>query len=242
MNRLLPLVAAAALVGCNEVPTSDSDDVKTSGIEAEFFVSNSGDIYTVRAELIFGDDEEPTYLLASGGDELTATLAGQTKTLRRSGHGHEAQFSAADGTLVIDFNRTEFLSALGSSIQLTATGSFSSPSEGQTFNYDEDGVELRFPASVAEDYKSLNWTVSCTASGDTETRQGSTSQGLQDGLAYIRFSTIFSNGPQLLDYPSQGCEVAFTLDKDVTGSVSAEFKTGQFSGRLRSHVSIVVLP
>jgi hypothetical protein len=149
-------------------------------------------------------------------------------------------FDIDDGELTIDFNRTEFLSATGSDITLTRSSTFDSPTAGNTYTYSgPSDLAIRFDPGV---YDSLEWTISCEEGDLSETRTGEVSNGINDGSYDISYSELFSSGPQLLDYPTNGCDVVFALNQKVTGSMSSEFKSGQFRADISSEVEITVVP
>jgi hypothetical protein len=237
MKLPVVVVISTLLLGCNEVSTSDSDDVKTSGIDADYRVTNEGDVFTVRAELSIGDSDEPTYLVTTGGDSLEATFNGTTKTLSKTGHGHEAIFAAGDGEMTIDFVRSEFISALGSDITLSSSSNFDSPADNASLTYvSSDSLSLTYPSGL---YDQLEWKITCGSGSTLETRYGSSTSSLNDGNFSIVFSELFSQGPQLTDYAS-GCDVAFSLSQEVSGSMSSEFNSGEFQADILSTVSVTV--
>lgn len=240
MKKLLLVLPAFLLVACDEISTADSDEVKTSGIDALYEVSTEGDSFVVTATLTIGDGDESTYLMTSGGDQLIATFNGESKTLGREAFWHEAEFSAGSGELIIDFERSEFVSAMDSSIDLSGPGSLNSDSNSYTYQSNET-VELSYTSQIGTDDKLLSWDISCGSGDSLISRYGSTSDGLGASSASVALSEVFAQGPQLLDYPS-GCDVAFTLTKDFTGSLSSEFNGGEFNASVDATTSVVVMP
>jgi hypothetical protein len=96
---LLPLcfIGLAAL-GCSKETTS-SANIKTGGIAALIDVYADDDTSaTVHVELRVGGSSSNTYVALEGGDSLTATAAGKTKTLTSVDTGvYEADFSGVEG-------------------------------------------------------------------------------------------------------------------------------------------------
>jgi len=238
---IITLAGTTLLFGCNDVSTSDSDEVKTSGIEAYYNVTNNGSVFTVRAELTIGDGDEPTYLTTTGGDRLTATFGGETKTLSPESYWHEATFSAVNGDLVIDFDRTEFISATGSTIRLSSASNFSTPVAGSTVVYDSNtDIAVNYSTSATEDYSRLSWELNCEEGDHDETRFGAVTSGLDDGNVALSMYDIFVAGPPISAFSNNGCELEITIEKDVAGSVSFEFDSGEFSATVDSSVNISV--
>jgi hypothetical protein len=89
-----------AALGCSKETTSSSN-IKTGGIAALIDVYADDDTTaTVHVELRVGGSSSNTYVALEGGDSLTATAAGKTKTLTSVDTGvYEVDFSGvASGT------------------------------------------------------------------------------------------------------------------------------------------------
>src|SRR4051812_47416267 len=86
-----------AALGCSKETTSSSN-IKTGGIAALIDVYADDDTSaTVHVELKVGGSSSNTYVALEGGDALTATAAGKTKTLTSIDTGiYEADFSGLD--------------------------------------------------------------------------------------------------------------------------------------------------
>ena len=85
-------------LGCSKETTSSSN-IKTGGIAALIDVYADDDTTaTVHVELKVGGSSSNTYVALEGGDSLTATAAGKTKTLTSVDTGiYEADFSGVEG-------------------------------------------------------------------------------------------------------------------------------------------------
>jgi hypothetical protein len=85
-------------LGCSKETTSSSN-IKTGGIAALIDVYADDDTSaTVHVELRVGGSSSNTYVALEGGDSLTATAAGKTKTLTSVDTGvYEADFSGVEG-------------------------------------------------------------------------------------------------------------------------------------------------
>lgn len=85
-------------LGCSKETTSSSN-IKTGGIAALIDVYADDDTTaTVHVELRVGGSSSNTYVALEGGDSLTATAAGKTKTLTSVETGvYEADFSGVEG-------------------------------------------------------------------------------------------------------------------------------------------------
>lgn len=86
-----------AALGCSKETTSSSN-IKTGGIAALIDVYADDDATaTVHVELRVGGSSSNTYVALEGGDSLTATAGGKTKTLTSVDTGvYEADFSGLD--------------------------------------------------------------------------------------------------------------------------------------------------
>jgi hypothetical protein len=93
----LCLLGLSAL-GCSKETTSSSN-IKTGGIAALIDVYADDDTSaTVHVELKVGGSSSNTYVALEGGDSLTATANGKTKTLTSIDTGiYEADFSGVEG-------------------------------------------------------------------------------------------------------------------------------------------------
>ena len=117
-------VAFTALpaIACTE--TVDSSDVKTSGVYADMSVVASGNGSSeVSVGLKVGGSNSNTYLVMKNGDNLTAAVGTDTKTLSKSGNFYKTTFpvEAADTAFVVAFNRPpEDTSAPNSTMTLPA--------------------------------------------------------------------------------------------------------------------------
>lgn len=85
-------------LGCSKETTSSSN-IKTGGIAALIDVYADDDTTaTVHVELRVGGSSSNTFVALEGGDSLTATAAGKTKTLTSIDTGiYEADFSGVEG-------------------------------------------------------------------------------------------------------------------------------------------------
>jgi hypothetical protein len=84
-------------IGCSKETTSSSN-IKTGGIAALIDVYADDDTTaTVHVELKVGGSSSNTYVDLEGGDQITATAAGKTKTLTARDTGiYEADFSGVE--------------------------------------------------------------------------------------------------------------------------------------------------
>ncbi len=101
------LLWVATLTGCE---ATDSQDLKTSGIDAEIMVSaQSADGSRVQVALMPGGDDDPfNRVELTGGDELFATAEGQRQKMSHSGAGSyvsDFAVAAAESRFVISLQR-----------------------------------------------------------------------------------------------------------------------------------------
>jgi hypothetical protein len=151
---LLCLLAFSAVgMGCSKETTSSSN-IKTGGIAALIDVNAFDDTTaTVHVELKVGGSSSNTYVDLEGNDELVATAAGATKTLKVVDTGiYEADFSGVEGG-------TEFTVSLERPDD--ATASDNSGNLPDPFTLDDPPTGL----SRMDDDLTLTWAPADTGDG-----------------------------------------------------------------------------
>ncbi len=118
MTKQIALLSLLALgfVACKD-ETVDSEDIRTSGIHADFGVLATGNAKAVAsAKLTVGTGD--TSLVLTGDDKLVVSATDVTKTLARDGDYYRGTFSgeAADTEFTFAFNRGSEDEAAPSSI------------------------------------------------------------------------------------------------------------------------------
>jgi hypothetical protein len=123
-------------IGCSKV---DSADLKTHGFYADYTARDNGSSVRVTANFSTSSFSNDTIKL-SYGDNVAATLGGQTKGLIESTnifgqYTYSATFntSGAEQTVTINFERLNDISAPNSTVTLPAAFSLSSPAQGTVY-------------------------------------------------------------------------------------------------------------
>lgn len=235
---ILPaLLLPFALIACGAEDVA-SEDVKTSGMYANYEAIASGNgSTTVRAELRVGGDNG-TYVELSGDDELVASADDDDKNMTHDSsgnrHWYESNFGTdAGGTVFnIAFNRAEGDdSAPDSSVDLPPP--FAVSLEGADAG---DDIQRGYEIEISWDTEfsgSMHWEVdgSCIWNED-----GTVSD---TGGLIIDAATIRPTGTGEGDT----CEVTVTLERINEGDVDSAFEEGgRFLGIQRRAITFMSTP
>jgi hypothetical protein len=210
-GMVLGLVVAA--LGCSE--SVESTDVKTTGIYPEITVTADGSGSSrVKVRLKVGGSNSNTFLDLTGGDELTATVDGDTKVLdETSDETYTASFPLdEEGTeFTIAFTREDDDSAPASTVTLPAPFTMSvSPTEASRASDDVD-VEWDPPAGGNVE---ISLSGSCV---DSET----------DDLPDDGSHTITADSIETFESDKdESCTVSVELERAQRGNIDPAFTEG----------------
>jgi hypothetical protein len=211
--RCIVLGLVVAAFGCSE--SVESTDVKTTGIYPEITVTADGSGSSrVRVRLKVGGSNSNTLLDLTGGDELTATVDGDTKVLdETSDETYTATFPTdEEGTeFTIAFTREDDDSAPESTVTLPAPFTMSvSPTEASRASDDVD-VEWDPPATG-----NLEFSLSgnCIKSQDDDLPD--------DGSHTITADSIET----FKDDEEESCTVSVELERAQRGNIDPAFTEG----------------
>lgn len=236
----LTLASAVLLTGCETV---ESTDVKTSGIYADFRVTDaSSSEVKVYAELRVGGANSNTYLdTKDTGDKLEATVLGVTRTLNRDTNlAGQVKYEnylpdGPEGTQVkVSFTRDSETSAPNSVVTLPASlTSASATSSSGTFPASRtmDGVTISWEPSGSTDSLAVAISGNCINSHTTDVTG-------DPGSLYLPAGTLVSSET----IPS-ACSIDVSITRKRSGSVDSAFgKGGKITATRETTTSFVSNP
>lgn len=211
--RWMVLGLVAAAFGCSE--SVESTDIRTSGIYPEITVTANGSGSSrVQVRLKVGGSNSNTLVDLKGGDELTATVDGDTKVLdETSKQTYTASFPTDDeGTeFTIAFMREDDDSAPASTVTLPAPFTVSvSPTEASRASDDVD-VEWDPPAGGNVE---LSMSGNCVQSEDDDVPD--------DGSHTITADSIETFESD----KDESCTVSVGLERAQRGNIDPAFTEG----------------
>jgi hypothetical protein len=209
------LVCLLAGVGCKE--TVDSTDVRTSGIYAKYEAISNGDETHVTARLLVGGDESNTELRLSESDRLRATVDGESKNLTDPNDNgmYDAFFdsTASGAEVTISFTRgDDDQDAPNSMAYLPETFTLAGVDNNEEISR-EDAIVITWDPSTADNQ--TDWTLE----GDCIDTEFDLDAG-DSGTVTIAAGRV---EPKFSDDADQTCDVTFTLDSIVSGTVDSHF-------------------
>lgn len=219
MQRLtfgLGLVCLMGAAGCKE--TVDSTDVRTSGIYAKYQAISNGDTTQLTARLVVGGDESNTDMRLTESDRLTGTVAEESHRLTDGNNNqmYEALFDeTAGGTEVqISFTRgDDDVDAPNSTASLPEEFTLDGVTANQNISRTDAIVITWEPSDDTDD--SMAWDLE----GDCVSTEFDLSQA-DSGTVTLAAGRV---EPKFEDDEDQTCDVTFTLDRVLAGSVDDNF-------------------
>lgn len=222
MTKHIALLSLLALgfVACKD-ETVDSEDIRTSGIHAEFTVLATGNAKAVAsAKLTVGTGD--TSLILTGEDKLVATSADVTKTLTRDGDYYRGTFNgeAGDTEYSFAFNRGDAdETAPDSSVTLPDPFTLVGPAASDPISRAAE-VTVTWDASAASDPMSWKLDGRCLFSTDGEIPTDGTLT-----LAGKDFNPTPSAEDAATDDKddSENCTATLCIERKRTGTLDAAF-------------------
>ncbi len=241
----IPLLLGSSLLlllsGCDS--KSDSQDIKTSGMRADFKViadgSGSSDI---DARIFVGSGGlNSTLVNLEGGDNLTAEHDGVTKTLNEQ-HGtfgnirYTESFNSDQGAFIISLNRSGGVSAPNSTVTLPTAFDIDTPAQDAQIPFSSD-IDLSWSPSGFASELEVSFEYDCQPGSN-----GIGRFGLQDlGAASLSAATISSSLNSALQSGSN-CTVNLIMNRVNNGTVDAAFgEGGTIVGMQQREVSFILL-
>jgi hypothetical protein len=231
---------AILLTGCKCAAPVDSE-VGTDSIHVYMVLQCAEDGTTsVRVELSVGGPLGSDIYL-TGGDELEVTANGQSQKLEREDTWLNQVFY--NGTLdtdepgtevTISFERPNHTSALDSCVTLPANIAIQMPQAGETFTRGDE-ITVSWEPSGGPGEVAIEFATICRGGQESYSKTTSYTASDSGSAAYPVAS--------LLDESLEGnevCDVTITLMRETTGSISAEYKSGEIVARRNAVVAVEI--
>ncbi len=214
------LSIVGTLTGC--IGSSDSEDIRTSGLYASIKVTASEDNRSeVSVRLRVGDSHSKTYLTLTGGDRLQATL--NSSIIEhidiKDGSRYRGSFNTPgagqeNASYLISFTRPNDTDAPSSTVSMppTITGFTANPSS--SFSRGTEVLTLTWNATAQNQKVSLGFSGDCIT--DTSLEANSST-----GIYAVNPLTLSSNTT-----PEENCAITITAKTSNTGTVDTAYGEG----------------
>lgn len=251
MNQKLTILISTLLIlflsSCAEV---DSEDLKTSGIYTETEITAEENGTTVFVRMRTGRSLDADTVILSAGDQLYASLAGDTvRLLMTDSDAYQGTFPVSPGgaTVTVSLTRLEDPDAPNSVVTLPNAFTIDAPGIGETFRAGEAISTVWTPAepdqTVAVSYQ-LNCTVYDSnglpsganyGKGYTTVDSGTHTTSINDIL------NVFGTQDELVEDVS--CPLEITVKRQATGTLDAALvKGGEITASRQKTVVVNVIP
>lgn len=229
-SLLLSLFASLWFIsGCDKV---DSEDIRTSGVYADFYISAStADQTRVRADLRTGSGLFADKIVLSPGDALTARIGGTTNTLsRNSVDNYETVFDInADGSDVyIAFDRVNDTDAPDSWVTVPKSFNIDAPGAGEVF-VSGGSISIIWTPAVASGTIDITIYGSCTSTGEETISFSEYFDEIPDVGSYpIPVNTVlYAHGRLQSNFdPDFPCPATIRLERGSFGTIDPNFGQG----------------
>ncbi len=182
ISLLTMFLAVFSLYGCTEV---DSQDIHTSGIYTDISVNARADQTSVSVDLRTGNAIDADSILLSSGDQLIATLSGESIALSQAGSGYTGTF-AYNGTseVTVSLRRNNGINAPASTVVTPADFQITAPDRADTFNAGESITVAWVPTEPAGT-ATVDYFLNCQVTDD---------RGTSSGAAFRRAFDVVDSG------------------------------------------------
>jgi hypothetical protein len=230
---MLGLAVLSLAAGCE---STDSTNIKTSGIYADMkVVANDSGSATVAIELKVGGASSLTFLRLGAGDELSVArgqeVMGTTESSILEVYTYRATFAnaQANDAFVVDFERAEDVSALGSTATLPPGFDIVNPGPNDTISR-ADALTVTWDPIVT------GGEVSLTVGGDCV--------GVTEFEVPDTGSHTFNVGDlDVVGQEQASCQGTLTIRRKASGSVSPTFgEGGVFTATQERQVAFTSMP
>lgn len=236
-TRIAWLTLALLATGCS---STDSDNVRTQGIQANYDVIGRADGSTrIEARFSVGSGGVfDTLLELDGGDEATAYHSGNFRTLTKD-PGIDAidiVYSAvfnedlAGQQVRVAFERDEGISALNSIVTLPAA--FTLAVNDDRYNRDETLIATWAPAQPGS--LRLHWLLDCqTGSGATLISSRTQTVNDSSGRYDVLIASLLNDANLSELQTAGGCDVTLEVRRRSNGTLDSAFDAGDIEGSQR---------
>jgi hypothetical protein len=241
--RAITVLAAAFVVGCT---TSDSTDIRTSGMRPSMSITSSSTSPGSNVSVIlFVGDSITTRIELEGEDKLSVTAGEEVKELGETKILELVSYSAAIATqepgdeVVIAFSRGEDdEDAPDSRVALTEKVSLTSPAAGGAFSRENDNIVVTWANSApSEDTVKVETSGECIQGTELSVPANETSVTLAAGSITKREPRENEEQP----VPDE-CELSITVKRSRSGTVDPAFGGGSLTHTYRASTSVTTRP
>jgi hypothetical protein len=219
-NLLFALPVALSLGACTDI---QSGDVKTAGMSAHISVTADGTGQSTAVAQLNVDSNVTDFVTLTSGDQIVASVAGQSETMSRSDIlndiSYAASFTGDDGSgaaYTVAFNRMSDTSAPNSTCTLPSEFAITSPAAGASFSR-ASAIAVAYGAAGTSDTMSYSVSGGCV--------DGPLSAGIgSDPGAF----TVAAGAIKPVDTSSAGqtCQATLTVTRTRVGQLDPAFGSG----------------
>ncbi len=222
------LASLGFISGCDKV---DSEDIRTSGMFADFYVSASTNNQTrVLAGLRTGTGLFADWIILSPGDTLKASIEETSQTLlRNSGDKYETTFdvNAGGSDVFIAFERSNDVDAPNSWISVPASFNLDAPDANHVFTSGED-ISISWTPAVSDKEIEILIFGSCTSNATNEQLSFRWDITIADvGIYTVPVDSVLNaQGRQVQFDTDINCPATLILERQNFGTVDPNFGQG----------------
>ncbi len=237
----------ACLLAISACSVTESDNIKSKGIEAKFAVKARGNGQTtVTGELKTGSGPLATDLDLHNGDQLTVTAQGISKTMQAEknlfkGITYVAEFNFDTGgpEFVIALNRPDDISAPNSRVTLPEALEFTLPADNTRVGFDTD-LDISWQPEGLSDSVDIVFTTLCpSANGGNNTH--TEKRTVPDTGAFSLSTDIIVGTAASQAFFNQNCTSKIQLSRENRGDLDPNYGGGGKITALQSRSRTVII-
>jgi len=236
MKALYKLFSVLPLLILSACESVDSDDIRTSGIYADFTITSTDQSTSkVRARLSVGGIFSNTNLELNNGDQLIISSGSTSGIMREDSellggteYKYTLPFAAESTEYIINFKRSTGVSAPRSVVTMPAPVSFTLPANGTVFQR-SDTININWTpvsnnmTSIGIRASTFNCNVDSSEAGGLSGFY-SYSSFTDSGMTSVRASSLFS--AKALANDSLICDVTFDITRKMKGILDPAYGDG----------------
>lgn len=235
MKKNNPLLNASLIVSLftlSACSTTESDNVKSEGIEATFAVKASGNGRTrVTAELKIGSGPLATDLDLRNGDRLIVTALGISKTMQADrdllkGITYVAEFDFDSGTpeFIITLDRPGDVSAPNSRVKLPETLEFILPEENARVDFDTH-LNISWQPEGRSEHVDLSFSTRCPSANGGNNNHTENRKVVDTGAFSIPTEIVVGSAASQAFF-NQACSTRIQLSRSSRGELDPNYGGG----------------
>ena len=238
---LVAITALGLLSGCQEPIDSD---IGTGSIHAAMLLTSTGDGTTRVVVTLSSSSGVGADIFLTDSDGLVATANGQSQSLREERlwpriirYFTVFDFDDSGTEVTVSFERSNYVPAPDSTIVLPAEIVIQTPQAGETFARQES-ITVSWEPAGGSDQIAIKFATLCQSDDDYSSDSKSFTVSDSGSVSYTVEELL---SEQDVD-ASATCTTDITLKREVTGSLSAEYKGGTMIARREASVSVKIAP